>query len=93
LLMVYPQVSHDFTAKMIKAYRELLLLLFLLEWDFCADLAFFSRRWIDYRCCGHAEREWVHGFCGRVTCRLVCEDNAGLGESVPDTAAEFRRQG
>ena len=98
LLMVYPQVSHDFTAKTIKAYREFFFFssfLRLLGWRgiFVLTVFFLLSRWFDDCCCGHAEREWIHGFCGRVACRLVCQSDAGLGESVPGSAAEFRWQG
>jgi hypothetical protein len=95
LLLVYPQVSHDFTAKTVKAYREFffLLLVGVVVWDCWADFFPLLHRWIDDCRCGHAEREWLYGFRGRVACRLVCPVNAWMGESVPNTAAEFRRQG
>jgi hypothetical protein len=89
LLLVYPQVSHDFTAKTIKAYRE-----FLFFFRALAGVGWFEIGLLtDYCRCGHAECERVYGFCERVAGRLVCSRHAGLGESLPDTVAEFRRQG
>lgn len=55
LLLVYPQVSHDFTAKTIQAYREFVVSLYTLNRS--ADC---YSRWI-YDCHRRlSERQWLH---------------------------------
>lgn len=66
LLLVYPQVSHDFTAKTIQAYRELSPL--TRTWNGCAD---FVARWI-YDCyCWISKWQWIYCLCQGAACRLV----------------------
>lgn len=63
LLLVYPQVSHDFTASTIKAYRKFEHNMQKLE----LLLTSLFRR-LDDRHCRLAERQWLYGIRRRATC-------------------------
>ena len=83
LLLVYPQVSYDFTAKTIQAYSMLIHG----TWIDHMDLLTLSHRRL-YDCDSRlAERQRLHRLRQRAPCRLVRSHDARLGEGLPGTFA------